>query len=216
MYLCDTTVDKANSQLKLKAGRNSRRQPPVVGCRPPFHAASIKPIGFSLARALSSATPRARSTHFSPFRCHIRSGSRGMADLSRIFIIRGREGEGIARKFGGCLDPGSNYVLTLSTPESSGWGNPVSSPRLPFHFAGLTGERRRGGGRSSRKERKKKQRDIGSSRFLETDFSRKPLSLSPGFLSEKFGRLEVVPGKRWKPPTPDSTRCLPPIHRSRR
>lgn len=58
--------------------------------------------------------------------------------------MRGREGEGIARKFGGCLDPGSNYVLTLSTPESSGWGNPVSSPRLPFHFAGLTGGRRRG------------------------------------------------------------------------
>lgn len=82
--------------------------------------------------------------------------------------MRGREGEGIARKFGGCLDPASNYVLTLSTPESSGWGNPVSSPRLPFHFAGLTEE----GGWSFESKRKKEEatryriEPISRNRFL--------------------------------------------------
>lgn len=113
IYLCDTTVDKANSQLNLKAGRNSRGTTPR--CCPALFDFDQQ-IGFSLA-PFRLSWPRPAPPIFPLFLGFLRDSREAKRSLEDFYA-------GIARKF-----RGSNYVLTLST--AAGW-KPVLPLRLPF------------------------------------------------------------------------------------
>lgn len=181
----------------MKAGRNSRSQPPV-GCRLTLLQSnrsafrSLAPFRLPLLGHAPSRDP--------PYPFFALDVFSRDAPISRGFLCE--KGEGIARKFAGRLDRGSNYVLTLSTRESSGITDRPSGDGLLFHFASLTGG---GEGVVVRKERKKSITRFLKRRIPRVDFH-SPRN-SAGF-RETRSRSSRGSGSRNRPRSIRPAACL--------